>query len=1148
MDLGETPSASEARDQVLARLVAEFQRRMQAGERLSPAEFAREHPEHAQDLLDLFATIEDLESLAGDSTRQSGRPLPAARFDPSAPIADFRIEREIGRGGMGVVYEAEQISLGRRVALKVLPFAAIVDPRQVERFQIEARAAAHLHHPNIVPVFAVGADRGVHYYAMQYIHGRTLAALIRELREETSPPPKPAPDGGATAAPSPGSRSRRRRERFQLVAHLGIQAAQALDFAHEAGILHRDVKPSNLLIDADGRLWLTDFGLARFVGDASLTLSGDVVGTLRYMSPEQALGKRGLVDQRTDVYSLGATLYELLTLRPAVGGQDREEVYRRIAVGEPLAPRRLDPRIPLELETILLKSMAKRKEDRYETAGALAEELQRYLDGRPILAKRPGATQRLVKWAQRRPSIAAIVALAVLLVAVPLVLQYRHGRDLQLRFEAARDQARLARHRLYGGQQRGALESLLDREFGPARAFLRDFSPAAEEEDLRDFGWFLLWRLAHQELSTASLDRRGFQVNFTADARSILVSRRDDTGLHAWSVSGLRADALVGPELVHGDCSVYHGISPDGRLAAAPGASAVDIVAIDSKRVVQSIGLKEGGCRGLAWLPDALALLYANGSIEVVAVPGGETRHRFRIDVAELPDHWLAASPDGRILIAPVQEKGVSAWDLEAGRDLGRLPLEGASAPIAVARFSPDGRWLAAVEHLDNKVVLWELDGWKRRSELQGHSQSIFGLAFSPDGSRLATAGADRTIRLWDLARGVEERMLLGHDGEVRSVAFDRTGDRLASTGNDRTVKLWDVSRASGTAATSAFDRLLTHAAENRGLLCLPTASRDAAARRDGAVETLLTADVRGKAQRWEVGLRPSPTAVLIERYEPGESDRPLGGTCSADARWCAKWYADGSVSVWCCALDGSCACADPTSLRGRTARVMSAGFAPDGSMFLAIDGERRARVWRRQGERCDAPWLPPAEIDAPCTGVEVAIAADRRHFAVSSAREVWLYDLENGIDRGFFEFDNEHVGALGFSPDSKLLLSGGGDGVVRFWSLEGRTPDGKPIEVCRFEGHVNAVQAMAMSPDRKRLATGSDDRTIRLWDLSLLPPDGRGTECLTLRGHAGRVTALAFSLDGRTLYSAAYLADDTSEVFAWRGANDGEVAARAGR
>jgi WD40 repeat protein len=214
--------------------------------------------------------------------------------------------------------------------------------------------------------------------------------------------------------------------------------------------------------------------------------------------------------------------------------------------------------------------------------------------------------------------------------------------------------------------------------------------------------------------------------------------------------------------------------------------------------------------------------------------------------------------------------------------------------------------------------------------------------------------------------------------------------------------------------------------------------------------------------------------------------------------------------------------------------------------MFLAIDGKRKARVWRREGERCDAPWLLSAEIAAPCGGVMVLFAPDRRHFAVSSGSWVWLYDLENRIDKGFFPLDAE-LGALVFSPDSKLLVSGGVDG-VRFWSLDQFSGDGKPVEVYRFEGHVDTVHAMALSPDGKRLATGSEDRTIRLWDLSLLPPDGRGTECLTLRGHAGRLTALAFSPDGRTLYSAAHLPDDTSEVFIWRAARDDEIAARSER
>ncbi len=351
-------------------------------------------------------------------------------------LGDFEIGREIGRGGMGVVYEAVQLSLGRRVALKVLPFAAMLDPNRLQRFQNEARAAACLHHANIVPIFAVGCDRGVHFYAMQYIEGRNLAVLIHDARRQARLPPEdsdpsPAPDGRPTdvhppaVAPDasthvqaavPTERPRTPDVSFQTAARLAVQAAEALHHAHEQGVIHRDVKPANVIVDAAGRLWVTDFGLAQVQSDPRLTTTGNLIGTLRYMSPEQASGDQ-TVDHRTDIFSLGATLYELLALRPAFGGRDRAKVLRRVVQDEPKPPRRIDPSIPADLETIVGKAMAKSPADRYPTALALADDLRRFLDDKPILAKRPSLLEKAARWSRRRRRLVGAV-IGVLLLAV----------------------------------------------------------------------------------------------------------------------------------------------------------------------------------------------------------------------------------------------------------------------------------------------------------------------------------------------------------------------------------------------------------------------------------------------------------------------------------------------------------------------------------------------------------------------------------------------------------------------------------------------------------------------------------------------------------------------------------------------------------
>ncbi|MCB1125923.1 MAG: protein kinase, partial [Verrucomicrobiae bacterium] len=354
-------------------------------------------------------------------------------------LGDFRLVRELGRGGMGVVYEAEQLSLGRRVALKVLPFAALLDERLLQRFKHEAHAAAQLHHTHIVPVYSVGCERGVHYYAMQFVEGQPLSAVIRELREQSEPPTGRAatPLTSASASSLTGGGSPRTPAYAQAVARLGIEAAEALQHAHELGIIHRDIKPSNLLLDAKGRLWVTDFGLAhcRLATGETITQPGDLLGTLGYMSPEQAGGSRQLLDARTDIYSLGVTLYELLTLRPAFTGRDRQDLLRRIETEDPSSPRQWNQAIPVDLETIILKATNKDVESRYGSARELAQDLERFLEDRPIAARRPSLSQRVVKWSRRHRSAvtAGVAMLAVVSVGSLVSLALLAGKQAELR-------------------------------------------------------------------------------------------------------------------------------------------------------------------------------------------------------------------------------------------------------------------------------------------------------------------------------------------------------------------------------------------------------------------------------------------------------------------------------------------------------------------------------------------------------------------------------------------------------------------------------------------------------------------------------------------------------------------------------------------
>jgi serine/threonine protein kinase/Tfp pilus assembly protein PilF len=415
-------------DADLAALIEDITDRLNAGEVVDLDHYAQRHAREVEELRRLLPALELLR-LTG-SPAEEIQPGPVAGVSAAPPhgiLGDFQILREVGRGGMGVVYEAEQSSLGRRVALKVLPFAAALDPRHLQRFKNEAQAAAQLHHSNIVPVYAVGCERGVHYFAMQFIDGLSLAQVIDRLRRDTTHrEPTGSPNARGTPADTPlaaltTAGPARGSEFFRMAARLGAQAAEALDHAHQQGVIHRDVKPANLLLDGAGNLWVADFGLARGRSETGLT-GAAVVGTLRYMSPEQALAKRALVDHRSDIYALGATLYELLTLQPAYPGTDREELLRQIALGEPKPPRRVNPAVPFALETVVLKAMAREPEGRYQTAQELADDLRRFLEGQPVLAARPTLLERLSRRLRRHRSAVAMVAVGLLLAMVGLIV------------------------------------------------------------------------------------------------------------------------------------------------------------------------------------------------------------------------------------------------------------------------------------------------------------------------------------------------------------------------------------------------------------------------------------------------------------------------------------------------------------------------------------------------------------------------------------------------------------------------------------------------------------------------------------------------------------------------------------------------------
>jgi serine/threonine protein kinase len=666
-DSGMTDSGSGP--DALGQLTDELLERYRRGERPALTDYVGRYPALADEIRELFSALVLMEGVRpGLPPEAEGPPLERAGDFPFRQLGEYRIVREIGRGGMGVVYEAEQESLGRRVALKVLPPEALQDARYVQRFQREARAAARLHHTHIVPVFGVGEDRGTHFYVMQYIEGRPLDEVLSELRRlragaaagaaqppgrsaaeaaagsdperacgppssadvarsllegrfqaarppeaaaavdpdavtgrvdgsTPKPPPAPVPPAAdAGAGSKSGPLSDPHRSYAKSVAHVGAQVAEALDYAAQQGVLHRDVKPSNLLLDVWGNVWLTDFGLAKATGTPDLTRTGDVLGTLRYMAPERFQGR---ADVRSDVYALGVTLYEALALRPAFGEAVQLRLMQQITTAEPPRLDRLNPHLPRDLVTVVHKAMARDPGDRYQTAAALAEDLHRFLEDRPIAARRLGVLEQAWRWARRNPTVAALLAalLALALLAtgggVWLVRQHaerqveaaRQARELRQEVRTSLAQAVRLRRGFHFGQGRELLEQARQR-LAPAGP---DDLRHQVDQALADLN--LVERLDDARLRAASagesreLDFAGAEGKYAAAFAEAGLGRvgGDSAALAAWvQASAVRAEIVAALD----------------DWASVSGDSAQRAWLLAAARALDPMSITEGGCSG----------------------------------------------------------------------------------------------------------------------------------------------------------------------------------------------------------------------------------------------------------------------------------------------------------------------------------------------------------------------------------------------------------------------------------------------------------------------------------------------------------------------------------------------------------------------
>jgi serine/threonine protein kinase/WD40 repeat protein len=985
-------SADPAFDLLVDELIA----RLQAGEPPDWPALAREHPEHVGRLRSMAQALEALGDLSrGASSALSGvAPLSGAEESVPGVLGDFRILREVGRGGMGVVYEAEQESLNRRVALKVLPFAATMDPRQLERFRHEARAAALLHHPHIVPVHGVGCERGVHYYAMQLIEGCSLAAVIQGWRgpgegstsEATGPYVR---DGEAETRPVAACGTApllQAPKPFRRIAELVAQAADALEYAHTMGVVHRDVKPANLLLDSGGNVWVTDFGLARLGEGPNLTVSGDLLGTLRYMSPEQALARHGLVDHRTDVYSLGATLYELLTLRPAIDGASKQEILHRLAFEEPVVPRKRDRSIPADLETVALKALAKDPQERYATAQGLADDLRRWLGDQPILARPPGPWQRLRRWSRRhRPLVVALGAFLLLLVAGLCLGAVAYGlRKAELAEERSRfaDDKEQSERRL----ARQLRQVLIDR----AEAIRLARAPGYRRRVRADLSQAM--RLPGtagdvNQVRATLLACLGDPVGLDPVADPTAVPRRKLPALPPGSDQRAQEAGAGAPIAV----------APDANLVAVAGRTGgVALYGRDGKRLRQEAS-PLGGVYDLALAADG-RLLVAGCEQGFVAweYPG--------------PDRWVvragnvfsvALSPNRRLLASGGRQ--LELWSLATKRLLATFPAPAADSRV---EFSADGKVLLAVVK-GTPLAGWPVSDTPERRVLDGHTAGVPAVAFSPDGRRLASVSKDRTVRLCDAASGRPLRTFTGHAGEIEAVAFNGDGSLLATGDLVGSLRVWGAQSGdllTERARGESLDRIwrlqfgpggeyLAAAGGNVVVWEVRTAPGQV------SLEPLCTLGVSSNSPTViDLAARPgSPELVFLDRG---------GRLYSLDLARPAEWRRVGDARV----------------------ALRSLHFTPAGDRFTFVTpaGTLGLRDWVRTGA-----------TDTHRRAESVAVSSDGRWAAVAGAgQSVTVADLDSGREIFALPVEGADVWCLAWAPDGSKLALGLSDGRVAVWDL----------------------------------------------------------------------------------------------------------------